>query len=186
MNKNKTLFLDRDGVINQDENYVCRIEDFKFIEGVFDACRSFVKAGYQIIVITNQAGIGRGYYTEGDFSVLNNWMLTEFMRQGIDILDVYYCPHHSEHALGDYLQTCQCRKPAPGMLMQAVKEHNIDLNNSILVGDKLSDILAGQAAGVEKCFFVKTGKQVLPTDSAQADGTFDNLVTVAELVCGGV
>ncbi|MDP2903131.1 MAG: D-glycero-beta-D-manno-heptose 1,7-bisphosphate 7-phosphatase [Methylovulum sp.] len=180
--KNKSVFLDRDGVINQDKNYVHRIDDFIFIDGVFDACKSFVKAGYKIIIITNQAGIGRGYYTEHDFSILNDWMLAEFKRRGVFITAVYYCPHHAKHGLGQYFQACQCRKPEPGMLMQAASDHDIDLGHSILVGDKLSDIQAGKAAGVGRCFFVKTGKLIAEADSKQADGTFDNLSAIFDYI----
>jgi len=183
MKKNKVIFLDRDGVINYDENYVHLIEDFRFIEEVFDACLRFIDAGYQIVIITNQAGIGRGYYSENDFKVLNNWMLTEFKKQGIDILGVYYCPHHSEYAIGDYLQDCECRKPEPGMLIKAMVDHNIDMSSSLLVGDKLSDIKAGRLAGVQRCFFVETGKIVTDSDRVHADGVLVDLAAVAELVC---
>ena len=179
---NATLFLDRDGVINHDENYVHQINDFVFIDGVFVACQSFIKAGYQIIIVTNQAGIARGYYTEKDFAILNSWMLAEFKQHGVDIKAVYFCPHHAEHGVGGYLKQCQCRKPQPGMLLQAISEHGVDIGSSILVGDKLSDILAGKAAGVEKCFFVKTGKKVLEADCIQADGIFTNLKAVADFI----
>ena len=145
------VFLDRDGVINRESNYVHRIEDFHFIEGVFDACREMQRSGYRLVVITNQAGIARGYYSEDDYRVLTDWMLEQFCTQGITITGVYYCPHHPVHGLGEYRRACDCRKPAPGMITRAAREHDLDLARSALVGDKLSDIGAGRAAGVGCC-----------------------------------
>ena len=142
------VFLDRDGVINQETDYVHKVDEFHFIDGVFDACREMSKAGYRLIVITNQAGIARGYYTEDDFQQLTKWMLDTFRQQGIEIDDVYYCPHHPIHGVGDYRRDCDCRKPAPGMIIRAAQEHSLDLQRSILVGDKVTDIEAGRAAGV--------------------------------------
>ena len=98
----KTLFLDRDGVVNVDHGYIYQPEKFEFIDGVFDACRAFQQAGFEIVIITNQSGIGRGYYTEQDFHQLTDWMKSEFQRQGIEILDVYFCPHHPKHAQAPY------------------------------------------------------------------------------------
>ena len=92
----KALFLDRDGVINKEKNYLYKIEDFEFIDGVFDTCRYFQDLGYLIIVITNQAGIARGKYTEKDFEILTTWMLKEFEKENITISKVYYCPHHPD------------------------------------------------------------------------------------------
>lgn len=146
--KHKCLFLDRDGVINQDFGYVHKIEDFRFIDGICDLVYLANQNKFKVIVITNQAGIGRGYYTESDFKVLTSWMLQQFMKNKCRIDDVYYCPHHEKHGLGKYRLQCPCRKPAPGMILKAEHEHNIDLKNSILVGDKLTDIEAGSRAGV--------------------------------------
>ena len=139
----KAIFLDRDGVINIEKNYVFRISDFEFIEGIFDLCRKYQKEGYLIVVITNQAGIARGYYTEADFWELTNWMLSEFAKQGITISKVYFCPHHP-----DFTGECDCRKPNPGMILQAAKEFGIDLSTSVLIGDKDSDLQAGKNAGI--------------------------------------
>jgi len=149
--KNKVLFLDRDGVINIDKGYVHKIEDFESIDGIFDLCKKAQEKGYEIIVITNQAGIARGYYTEEDFFKLTKWMRKEFEKRGISVLDVFYCPHHP-----DFTGECECRKPKPGMILKAVKKYNIDLDKSILVGDKLSDIEAGKRAGIENLFFLKS------------------------------
>ena len=148
----KALFLDRDGVINKEKNYLYKIEDFEFIDGVFETCKYFQDKGYLIIIITNQAGIARGYYNEDDFWKLTDWMKKEFDKKGIKITDVYFCPHHPE-----FTGECECRKPKPGMLIESIKKYNIDVNNSILVGDKNSDIEAGKKVGMKKLFLVNTG-----------------------------
>ncbi|MEP3196755.1 MAG: HAD family hydrolase [Lentilitoribacter sp.] len=145
---NKCLFLDRDGVINQDFGYVNRIEDFDFVEGIFDLVLEANLKLFKVIIITNQAGIGRGYYTEFDFKKLTNWMQDEFEKRKCIIDDVYYCPHHPIHGIGKYLKDCPCRKPAPGMILKAQLEHNISLKHSVLIGDKQTDIEAGSRAGI--------------------------------------
>lgn len=147
---NKALFLDRDGVINVEKNYVYKIEDFEFIDGIFELVRSYQEQGYLIFVITNQAGIGRGYYTEDDFLNLTDWMLERFEEQGIKITEVYYCPYHPTHGIGEYLKDSIDRKPNPGMILKAKEKYDIDLGNSVLIGDKESDIEAGKAAGILK------------------------------------
>ncbi|RXI37887.1 D-glycero-beta-D-manno-heptose-1,7-bisphosphate 7-phosphatase [Arcobacter cloacae] len=131
--KKKIIFLDRDGVINHDHGYVYEIEKFEFIDGVFDACKYFISLGYEIIVITNQSGIGRGYYTQDDFLTLTNWMIKEFNKNEIEILKVYFCPHSPS-------EDCDCRKPKIGMITQSLNDFSIDLQNSWLIGDKISDI----------------------------------------------
>lgn len=147
----KALFLDRDGVINIEKNYVYKIEDFEFIDGIFELTKSFQDKGYLIIVITNQAGIGRGYYTEEDFHILNDWMIDQFKQKGITINDVYFCPFHPTHGIGEYKRDSFDRKPNPGMILTAKNQYDINLSESILIGDKDSDIQAGEAARVGKC-----------------------------------
>lgn len=142
------LFLDRDGVINEDLNYVHHVEDFRFIDGIFALCRRAKRAGMLIIVVTNQAGIGRGYYTENQFHDLNNWMVAQFLSEGIKIDDVYFCPSHPVHGIGRYKMESEDRKPGPGMILRASAEHDIDLSRSMLIGDKSSDIAAAKNAGV--------------------------------------
>ena len=144
----KALFLDRDGVINHDRGYVYRSEDFDFIEGIFDIARCAYNENYKLVVITNQAGIGRGYYTEADFHKLTDWMCDQFLEAGAPIDKVYFSPYHPDAGIGDYLKDDYSRKPHPGMILQAQEELEIDLNCSVLIGDKISDIQAGEAAGV--------------------------------------
>lgn len=149
----KALFLDRDGVINVDKNYVYKIEDFEWVEGIFDVCEFFQDKGYRIFVVTNQSGICRGYYSEDDFLKLTKWMEEEFAKKGINITKTFYCPHHPE-ITGE----CGCRKPNPGMILKAKDEFNIDLKNSVLIGDKQSDIDAAKNAGVKKTYLL--GKDI--------------------------
>lgn len=157
---NKALFLDRDGVINVEKNYVYKIEEFEFIEGVFDTLKYFQQKGYLLIIITNQAGIARGYYTEEDFHILNNWLMQQFEKQGVHISKVYYSPYHPVQGVGKYKKDSSCRKPNPGMLFQAQKEFDIDFTQSILVGDKESDIEAGINAGVGILCLVRSGHKI--------------------------
>ena len=147
----KALFLDRDGVVNIEKNYLYKIEEFEFCEGIFELCRHFQRRGYLIVIITNQSGIARGYYSEDDFLKLTRYMLDAFKREGIEISSLKYCPHHP-----DFTGICECRKPSNGMILSAAKEFNIDLSSSILIGDKLSDIEAGKSAGVGLNCLVET------------------------------
>jgi D,D-heptose 1,7-bisphosphate phosphatase len=139
----KALFIDRDGVINIDKVHVYRKEDFEFNEGIFDLCRKYFEDGYLIIVITNQAGIAKGLYSENDFEVLTRWMLEQFSGQGIEISGVYHCPHHP-----DFTGPCQCRKPEPGMIHRAVRDFDLDISECQLIGDKETDLEAGRRAGI--------------------------------------
>ncbi len=147
--KTKALFLDRDGVINVDKGYVYKEQDFEFCEGIFALCAFFLSKEYQIFVITNQSGIARKLYSEEDFEKLSLFMLENFNKKGVKISKIYHCPH---------LQDCNCRKPKPGMLLQAQKEFNIDLKHSVFIGDNLSDMQAGKNAGVGKLCLIGTDK----------------------------
>lgn len=142
------LFLDRDGVINHDSGYTSSVENFRFIDGIFDLCRAARQSAYLLIVVTNQAGIGRGYYSEDDFLTLSAWVRDRFKAEGVPITDVYYCPFHPEHGVGDYKKDSFDRKPNPGMLLRAAEKHGISMNRSIMIGDKDSDMQAASQAGV--------------------------------------
>lgn len=137
----KAVFLDRDGVINVDKSYVYKIEDFEFCEGVFEALRHFQKLGYLLIIVTNQSGIGRGYYSEEAFQNLTAWMKKELLHVKIKIDAVYHCPHRPE-------ALCACRKPKSGMFEHAIKDFDIDVSQSWMIGDKPSDIDAALGAGI--------------------------------------
>ena len=148
MKKNKALFLDRDGVININYGYVHNIEEFNFIKGIFNLVRKAKQKDYLIIIVTNQAGIGRGYYTEGNFLRLMEWVKNQFKLKNGAIDAVYYCPFHPVHGKGKYKKNSNLRKPNPGMILKAQSEHNINLSKSILIGDQITDIDAGKSAGV--------------------------------------
>jgi D-glycero-D-manno-heptose 1,7-bisphosphate phosphatase len=167
MTMRKALFLDRDGVINVDHGYVCTPERTDFIGGIFELCRVAKAIGYLLVVITNQAGIGRGYYTEQQFLDYMKWMRAMFQQQGAPLDAVYHCPHHPTDGLGDYRRECDCRKPGPGMILRAQRELGLDLALSTLVGDKASDMAAGHAAGVGSCIMINP-VPVAASSAAQA------------------
>ena len=156
--KTKALFLDRDGIINVDHGYVSKIEDFEFVEAIFDLVKLFTDSEYMIFVVTNQSGIGRGYYREEDFTVLTEWMVKKFGDENIKIEEVYYCPHSPE-------EKCHCRKPETGMIEQTLKQYSIDLEHSWMIGDKQSDIDLATNAGIG--FSIAIGsKNIKHTDYA--------------------
>lgn len=178
--KGKALILDRDGVVNLDKDYVYRIEDFEFIDGIFDLCRDAAAQGYLILVITNQSGIGRGYYTEADFQALTGWMKARFQEEGVSIAQIYFCPYHPVHGIGKYKQDSNDRKPNPGMILKAAQDYDLDLSNCILVGDRESDMKAAQTAGVGHKVLYRPDKD--SDVQTRADYVVSDLTTVLELV----
>ena len=138
---NKAIFLDRDGTINVDKHYLHNIEEFEFLPGVLEGMKILQDAGYLLIIVTNQSGIGRGYYSEEDFETLNSWMLHALESKGIYIAKVYYCPHLPNAKVKKYRKVCERRKPALGMYEQAIRSYDIDLSNSWTIGDKPRDCL---------------------------------------------
>lgn len=148
----KAAFLDRDGVINVDHAYVSRVEDFEFQEGISELLETLQNMGFVLFVVTNQSGIARGYYSLEDFLNLSEYMLSELEKRGVEIKEIAYCPHHP-----DITGECECRKPKPGMILDLASKYSIDLKNSILIGDKQSDIDAGKNAGVGKTYLVNQG-----------------------------
>jgi D-glycero-D-manno-heptose 1,7-bisphosphate phosphatase len=149
----KTIFLDRDGVINVEKNYLHKIDDFEFISGIFNACNYYKNLGYRIIIVTNQSGISRGYYSTKDFEILTNWMIKKFQSRQVEILDVFHCPHSPN-------DNCKCRKPMPGMLLEAQKKYRIDMSNSWLIGDKEEDIIAAHDSGINNTIIVRSGHKI--------------------------
>lgn len=165
----KALFLDRDGVVNVEKNYLHKIEDFELMEGIIDVCRAYAEQGYLIIIVTNQSGISRGYYTEDDFALLSRWMVEHFKALGITITHIYHCPHH-ESIDG----VCECRKPEPGMFLEARKEYDLDMTASVMIGDNERDIEASLKAGV--------GKNILLSSEALTSQADQIIHSLGELI----
>ncbi len=140
--KKKAIFLDRDGIINEDTEYPYKPEHIQFKDGIFAFCRSAAQKGYLLVVITNQAGIAKGIYTEQDVQFLHKWMDNKFREQGIAIAGFYYCPYHKDGVIEKYRKDSELRKPKPGMVLQAIKDLNIDITQSKMIGDKESDRIA--------------------------------------------
>ena len=152
----KCVFLDRDGNINVEKNYLHKVEDFEFIEGAKESIKIFNDLGYLVVVVTNQSGVARGYYDEESVKTLHNHLQKEVEAVGGHIDGFYYCPHHPEKGVGVYKLKCNCRKPESGMFLQAQKELNIEFSKSIMVGDKISDVKAGNFLGM-RSVLVRTG-----------------------------
>jgi D-glycero-D-manno-heptose 1,7-bisphosphate phosphatase len=183
---NKAAFLDRDGVVNEDRAYVHRIGDFRFIPGAVDALRMLRDAGFLLVVITNQSGIARGLYTDADYQALETYMREQLADAGVTLDSVQYCPHLPDAPIEKYRRDCDCRKPNAGMIRNAAAQLNIDTSQSILIGDRSSDLDAGRTAGVGRCFLVRSGVSLSDVDIRAADGVFDDLSQcVAELLKNG-
>lgn len=165
----KALFLDRDGVVNVEKNYLHKIEDFELMEGIVDVCRGYQEQGYLIIIVTNQSGISRGYYTEEDFALLSRWMVEDFKELGITITRIYHCPHH-ESIDG----VCECRKPEPGMFLEAQRDYDLDMAASVMIGDNERDIEAAMRAGV--------GMNILLSAEAETSKANQIIHTLGELL----
>lgn len=157
-------FLDRDGVVNIDRGYVFRATDFEFVPGTLDAARTLKELGLALVVVTNQSGIARGYYGVEQFNELTEWMKQQFAAHGAALDGVYYCPHHPIDGPAPYRQDCGCRKPAPGMLLDAARDLGIDLSSSVLFGDKASDLQAALAAGIPNRVLLGTDGHDQPAD----------------------
>ena len=156
--EHKIAFLDRDGVINKDFGYVHKIKDLKFCQESIKGMKLLLKKNYKLIIITNQSGIGRGLFSEKEYKNFMEQMYKELHKFNIVILDTFFCPHHPEYGIGNYKKECNCRKPKPGMILEAIKRWKPDINKSILVGDRFSDIEAGYAAGLKNLFLINNSK----------------------------
>ena len=167
----KIIFLDRDGVINIDKNYLYKINDFEFIDGIFQACLHFQNLGFSIIIITNQSGISRGFYTKKEFLKLTKWMLLQFKKNNIDILDIFHCPHAQD-------SNCNCRKPMPGMFLEAQKKYNIDMKRSWMIGDRERDISAAEISGVTNTILINK----IPIVDSKAKFITDSLLKVIKII----
>jgi len=152
-NQRKIFFMDRDGVINKEVGYLHQVSKFIFIDGVIKTMKEVISKDYSIIVVTNQSGIGRGLYQVEDYEKVNKWMMNFLKNEGVEILDTFFCPHKPD-------DNCSCRKPAPGMFLDAFSRHNIDINNSWMIGDKETDITAATLAGIPNTALVRSGHKI--------------------------
>ncbi len=171
----KAAFLDRDGVINLDRAYVHRWDEFEFVPGAVEAMRRLREAGYTLVVVTNQSGLARGMYTEAQYQALTTQMRQALAEAGAEVAGVYHCPHHPKGKVPELAVDCDCRKPEPGMILQAAKELGLSLADSIMVGDKPSDIQAARAAGVGKAYIVQSDNDESTGDLAGADAAYADL-----------
>lgn len=171
----KAAFLDRDGVINLDRAYVHRWDEFEFVPGAVEAMRRLREAGYTLVVVTNQSGLARGMYTEAQYQALTTQMRQALAEAGAEVAGVYHCPHHPKGKVPELAVDCDCRKPEPGMILQAAKELGLSLADSIMVGDKPSDIQAARAAGVGKAYIVQSDNDESTDDLAGADAAYADL-----------
>ena len=153
--KNKFVLLDRDGVINVEKSYLHKIEDFEYEKNVVEGLLKLRDLGYRFAIITNQAGIARGYYTEEDYLKLQSFIEDDLFKKGIKIEKSYFCPHHP-NVTGKYGVECDCRKPNTGNFELAIKEFDIDVKNSFMIGDKITDLIPAEKLGIMPVL-VKTG-----------------------------
>jgi len=163
----KALFLDRDGVINKDYGYVHTIDKFHFMDGIFSLARLASEKGYLIFVVTNQSGIGRGYYSESQFHLLTSWMSERFQEEGAIISKVYFSPYHPKHGIGKYKKDDFSRKPNPGMLLDAINDFDLDPRLCIFIGDSETDINAGLAANIGRNILFSSSNNSLDICSKQ-------------------
>lgn len=178
---NKAIFLDRDGTINRERQYLYKQEDFEWLPGAKEAIRTFGQLGYKVFIVTNQSGIARGYYTEEDVRKLHRWMDEELRRTGAKVDAYYYCPHHPTEGVGRYKTDCGCRKPGAGLFWQAVKEYGItDLKGSWAVGDQVRDLEPAEELGCRKAL-VLTGQGMKDALIGRSDiEVFEGIAEFAE------
>jgi D-glycero-D-manno-heptose 1,7-bisphosphate phosphatase len=169
------LFLDRDGILNEEVGYLYRQEDVRWVEGTFSLCRTAQELGYRLIVVTNQSGIARGLYSEADFQTLMEWMGVELERERVTLEGVYFCPFHPHEGVGEYRREHEDRKPGAGMLLRAAREHGLDLTRSVMIGDRCSDVGAANAAGLRKAFLLRG------TETVPCPGDYEAVGSLAEV-----
>ena len=173
--KSRALFLDRDGVVNHEVGYLYRREDVRWVEGIVPLCRTAESLGYKLVVVTNQSGIARGLYTQQDFDVLMRWMAAELARDGVILDAVYFCPYHPEHGVGEYKREHEDRKPGAGMLRRAARDLGIVLAESVMVGDRCTDIAAANAGGLRQAFLLRG------TEEAGCGGAYIQVDSLGEV-----
>lgn len=177
------VFLDRDGTIVEDVGYMNLPEQIKFIPGSIEAIKMLNEAGYKVVVISNQAGVARGLVTEDMLQTIDKIIHRDILNGGAHLDALYYCPHHPEHGVYPYRQTCECRKPHPGLVKRATRDQNIDLSKSFMVGDKATDIKTGKNVKI-KTILVLTGRGAKEKDELKEkpDHIANNLLEAAKWI----
>lgn len=180
----KAVFLDRDGVVNVDKGYVVRWEDFEFVAGAIEGMRLLQRQGYRLVIVTNQSGVARGYYSVSDVERLSARVLAHLRQQSVEIAGIYFCPHHPAGTVAEFARACDCRKPMPGMITRASRELGLDLASSVLIGDKDSDIAAANKAGVGRAFLIvhENSSADESTPAVHVAGRFPNLLECARFL----
>jgi D-glycero-D-manno-heptose 1,7-bisphosphate phosphatase len=186
MGRRRAVFLERDGVLNEDHGHVSRPEDFRWLPGAIPALRALKQAGWRLVIATNQPGIARGLFGPAEYDNLTSWMHAELAAHGVALDGVYHCPHLPDAPLAAWCRHCDCHKPAPGMFRRAARDLKLDLAASVLIGDKPSDIAAGRAAGVAACIRIADGLDLASCDIADppAEFTCESLAEAAEWLLG--
>lgn len=182
----RAVFLDRDGVITIDRGYTHRVEDFAFVPGSAQALASLQQAGWRLVVVTNQSGIARGLYSSDDYERFTAHLRGRLQAEGVQLDAVLHCPHLPDATVAAYRLRCDCRKPAPGMLLRAARELSLDLAASVMVGDRLSDVQAGRAAGVGRCLLVRSGEPLNGNEVQLADAVFDDLAACVKSLVSSI
>jgi D-glycero-D-manno-heptose 1,7-bisphosphate phosphatase len=169
------LFLDRDGVVNREVGYIVRKEDVQFVDGIFSLCRTAKRLGYRLVIVTNQSGIARGLYTEADYHALMQWMREQFLREQVVFDGIYHSPYHPVHGIGEYKRDHEDRKPGAGMLRRAARDLHLDLAESVMVGDRCTDIASAHAGGLRQAFLLRG------TEETDCDGEYAAVHSLAEV-----
>ncbi len=185
--KKAAVFLDRDGTINEEMGYINHSDRFIIFPFVAESIKVFNSLDFRVIVVTNQSGIARGYFDESLVVELHDRLINEMKEKNAIIDSIYYCPHHPVEGKGKYLLDCNCRKPRPGMIETAVKEHEIDLDKSYMIGDRYKDILFAKKLNIKSAFVLTgygKGEYEYQRDSWEylPDLVGENLLAVAKMI----
>lgn len=176
----KAAFLDRDGVINKDTGYVYRWSEFEFLDGAIEGMQKLQRSGYALVIVTNQSGLARGYYTTDDYEFLCYKLYQHLENHGVKLAGVYHCPHHPNGKVKSLAIDCDCRKPKHGLINEAVKRLNLNKKESLLIGDKETDIQAARAANLKKAYLINPNRNIGARANSDADGEFSSLLDCVE------
>ncbi len=177
----RAVFLDRDGVIIEDTGYIDSIKRVSFIPEAAAALKKIREKGFKLVIVTNQSGVARGFFSEETLKKINKYIVDRLKAQNVEVDAVYCCPHHPEGKVKEYALSCFCRKPQPGMILQAAQDLKLDLANSFIIGDSERDILAGKNAGCKTIWLKKQLQELKP--EVKPDKIAKNLLEAASWIC---